>query len=90
MKVEALERPLTYEEERGKPLPSYNHGVAQANLIGEFLKRRDFRVASELTLQFEGERYTPDLSVYPRQPVDWRHDEIRRTGLTADVSAVFS
>jgi Uma2 family endonuclease len=81
MNVEALERPLTYEEERGKPMPSFNHAIAQTNLIGEFLKNRSFRIASELTLELEGRPYTPDISIYPREskPVDWRHDEIRKS-----------
>jgi Uma2 family endonuclease len=90
MSLEALERPLTYEEERGKPIPSYNHGVAQANLIGEFLQNRDFRVVSELTLELEGQNYTPDLCVYPRLPVDWRQDELRRTDAPLTTVEIFS
>ena len=37
-----------------------------------------FRVYSELTLEFGGEPITPDLSIYPRESIDLRHDEIRR------------
>ena len=90
MNAAALEQPLSYEEERGKPMPSYNHAVAQANLIVEFAKRTDFRVASELTLELEGVSYTPDLSIYPKQPVDWRHDEIRRTDPPLAAVEIFS
>ena len=79
MSTEALEKQLTYEEERGKPMPSFNHGAIQANLIVEFARQPDFRVCSELTLEFEGQHYTPDLSLYPRTPLDLRHDVIRRT-----------
>lgn len=78
MSSETLDRPLTYEEERGKPMPSSNHGAVQANLIGEFLKHRDYRVYSESSLEFEGRPITPDLSIYPRQQLDLRHDVIRR------------
>lgn len=60
-------------------MPSSNHGAVQANLIAEFARQRDFRVYSELTLEFEGRPITPDLSIYPRQPLDLRHDVIRRT-----------
>ena len=63
MSTLTLDKPLTYEEERGKPLPSYNHGAVQANLIGEFIRQREFRAVSELTLEFEGKSYTPDISV---------------------------
>jgi Uma2 family endonuclease len=74
----AIERALTYEEERGKPMPSFNHGLVQANLIGEFLHHANYRVVSELTLEIEGVNYTPDLSVYPREPADFRHDNVVR------------
>jgi Uma2 family endonuclease len=78
MITEVPEQPLSYEEERGKPMPSQSHAAAQANLTGEFLRQPEFRVYSEFTLQFEGAPYTPDLSVYHHEPVDWRHDKIRR------------
>jgi len=71
---------LSYEQERGKPMPSYNHSWIQSNLIGELLKNKDFRVHSELTLEIQGQRYTPDISLYPRSaPIDLRHDIIRQT-----------
>ena len=79
MQTEALEQPLTYEEERGKPMPSRNHGAIQANLIGQFIQQRDFRVYSELSLEFGGKPLTPDLSIYSREPLDFRHDEVQRT-----------
>ncbi len=76
----AAERVLSYEEERGKPMPSYNHSWVQSNLIGEFLKNRDYRIHSELTLEIQGQRYTPDISLYPpSEPIDLRHDIIRQT-----------
>lgn len=76
---EALEAPLTYEEERGKPMPSRNHGIIQTNLVGEFLKHREFRTISELTLELSGQSYTPDLCIYQRQPADFLHDETRES-----------
>lgn len=60
-------------------MPSLNHGAVQANLIVEFAKHREFRVASELTLNIDGKSFTPDLSIYVRQPIDWRHDQVRAT-----------
>jgi Uma2 family endonuclease len=79
MSTAATERPLTYEEERGKPMPSFNHAVVQMSLGIEFSKHREYRVASELSLELDGQPLTPDLSVYRREPVDMRHDIIRRT-----------
>lgn len=76
---ETVVPPLTYEEERGKPMPSNNHGAIQANLIGEFLKHREFRVMSELSLRFGERDLVPDLSIYRREPLDFRHDQVRRT-----------
>ena len=78
MSTAILKKPLSYEEERGKPMPSFNHGVVQVNLIGQFIRNSDFRVVSELTIEFQGKNYTPDLSIYPRQPINFRHDDIRR------------
>lgn len=69
---------LSYEEERGKPMPSDNHGAVQANLIGEFLKHPQYRVYSELTLDVGGVSMTPDISLYPRQRLDLRRDVLRR------------
>ena len=74
------ERPLTYEEERGKPMPSKNHAIIEMNLGMEFAQRRELRVMPEVTLELApGEWKVPDLSVYPRQPLDLRHDEARPT-----------
>ena len=67
-----------YERERGKPMPSFNHGIAQANLIFALnLACRDrFSIASELSLASEPPM-TPDVSVCNMRQPDWLHDEIR-------------
>ncbi len=77
--LDTLERPLTYEEERGKPMPSFNHGIIQMNLGGEFLRQRQFRVVSELTLELSDRSYVPDLSLYRREAANFQRDAIRRT-----------
>lgn len=71
-------------------MPSKNHGIAQANLIVEFAKHSQMRILSELALQFEGENFTPDISIYPRQPADFRHDVIRETDPPLTVVEIFS
>ncbi|MBI2947555.1 MAG: Uma2 family endonuclease [Verrucomicrobia bacterium] len=79
MNTEVLEKPLSYEEERGKPMPSKNHAIVQMNVGIELAKNEQFRVLSELSLELNGRPFTPDLSIYPRHPVDFRHDDIRLT-----------
>jgi len=78
MAVEVQPRPLTYEQERGKPIPSRNHGRVQTNLIAEFFQQQQFSIYSELTLAIGGANYTPDISIYPRETADYRHDEVTR------------
>ena len=59
-------------------MPSFNHAFVQTALIGSFLPSREFSILSELTLELpDGGRLTPDISVYPKQTPDWRHDVIR-------------
>ena len=67
-----------YEKERGKPMPSFNHGVVQANLIVALnIACRDrFLIASELSLASEPPM-TPDISICSLRQPDWLHDEIR-------------
>ena len=79
MNTAVLDHPQSYEQERGKPMPSKNHAIVQTNLAVELAKQKEYRVMSELSLELNGRPFTPDLSVYPRRPVDFRHDHIRLT-----------
>ena len=90
MNTEILEKPLTYEEERGKPLPSLNHGIIQTNLILQFAQHREYRIVSELTLKIGGKDYTPDLSIYPQRAMDLEHDISKMTELPLSVVEIFS
>lgn len=67
-----------YEEERGKPMPSKNHGGIQWRIGGIFFERYAdrFTLFSELTLDAEPP-LVPDLSVYPVTELDWLHDEVQ-------------
>ena len=70
----------TYEQERGKPLPSLNHGHLQFLLSLAFGPHRDkYTVASELTLQLGDLRMTPDLCVFPKRDITFAHDTTRVT-----------
>lgn len=84
------ETPLSYEEERGKPMPSFHHGAVQANLIIEFARNRNYRGVSEVALLIDGVSYTPDISVYPRKALDFRHDTVRMKELPLVAVEIFS
>ncbi len=60
-------------------MPSRNHAIVQMNLGNQFLKDERYRTCSELTLTLGGRDYTPDLSIFPRVPVDWDHDDSKVT-----------
>ena len=67
-----------YELERGKPLPSKLHGFIQSRLNGVLLRYQPpCTVFSELALDLEGIRLTPDLCVYKEMPIDFAEDEVR-------------
>lgn len=70
-----------YEQERGKPTPGKNHGYAQAELAFAFkyAYRKEFSVFAETSITLNGERYTPDILIYQRMVIDWKHDEISLT-----------
>ena len=76
-----------YELERGKPMPSYNHGILQARLVVLLARAGSrYEVASEVALSISGKSYTPDICLFPARPTDWDHDQIKV--LTAPILAV--
>jgi Uma2 family endonuclease len=68
---EITERTLSeYEIERGKPMPSLNHGIIQSNLCFAILTkyRKEYSVISELSVELEkGKVVVPDLCIYPKK-----------------------
>ncbi len=78
-----------YEKERGKPMPSLNHGILQANL-GALLKRyKQFTIGSEITLDLSP-RATPDILIFNKRKIDWQHDEKRVAELPLTVIEILS
>ena len=67
---------LLYTAERGKPMPSFNHGSIQANLIGIFQSqfKKQYRTISELSLDLADWPSVPDIVLYPRKPLDLQND----------------
>lgn len=77
--MEALETTLSesdYELERGKPMPSLNHSLIQANLVFELKTRlrQSHTIATELNLTLQGKKLVPDLAVFPKFAPDMQHD----------------
>ncbi len=87
--MQATQTLSEYEAERGKPMPSRNHSLAQTNLIVALVRGGEHSILSELTLDLPME-LTPDISIYPKLPVDWRHDEIRMSEVPTTVIEILS
>ncbi|MDX2304705.1 MAG: Uma2 family endonuclease [Microscillaceae bacterium] len=70
-----------YEKERGKPMPSKNHGLIQSNLTGLLFAsyRKTYSFPTELTLHLGEKDYVPDICIYPKMTFNGRQDEIRMT-----------
>lgn len=78
--MEAIQVLSDYERERGKPVPSLNHGVVQSRLIAAFSRyAKEYSIVSELSLELDGRPYVPDVSIYPALQMDWRHDHVKKT-----------
>jgi Uma2 family endonuclease len=70
---------ISYEEERGKPMPSYNHGKLQTK-IASFLDvnyGEEFDILSEISIKIDDWGATPDIGIFPLQKVDFQHDTIK-------------
>jgi len=67
-----------YELERGKPIPSKNHSIAQAALIFALKSayRQEYSILSESSVTLNGDKHTPDVTIFPKILIDWERDEI--------------
>ena len=66
-----------YEIERHKPMPSFNHGSIQANLTALLHAYKNYRTVSEVSLSLTDWPSVPDLSIYPKRPLDFQNDLIK-------------
>ena len=80
-----------YEQERGKPMPSYNHFLVQSQLQHALRAACGDRyiVGGELTLATEPST-TPDISVCNFRQPDWLHDETRAADPPVTVAEIMS
>lgn len=76
--METVEALSDYERERGKPMPSENHSIAQFRLIVALSRYgTEFAIRPELSLELDGRPFVPDISVFPKRSPDWMHDQVR-------------
>ncbi len=68
-----------YEIERGKPLPSLNHGLIQGNTYFALMSRYrgTYSFPTETALELEGWPSTPDILILPPIKLNLRADKIR-------------
>lgn len=77
MELSTVAPELAYEIERGKPIPSLNHGVIQYNLGLELAPyRKHYRIATEVSLRLDGWPSTPDIIILQKEKVDFHRDQI--------------
>ena len=87
----AFETYEDYDRERGKPLPSLNHGLVQSFLGAALLHyRKTYSIVSELNLNLNGRLYVPDISIYPKLPLNWQHDHMEMTDPPLTVIEILS
>lgn len=72
-----LEETERYVQERGKPVPSKHHSILQMRIGALLLRDARYDIYSELLLDLDAWQPVPDISVYPAEPLDWLHDEVR-------------
>ena len=82
----------TYELERGKPMPSFNHGKIQARISQQLLNQYEaqFDVVSELSLEAPNLPSVPDVSVFPAKPSNWLADEVKVSEIPLTVVEILS
>lgn len=68
----------SYELERNKPTPSYNHGLIQARLIYELILKykNKYNVLPELSLDLSDWPSVPDISIFPKTEMNLKNDII--------------
>ncbi len=73
METQVLETVSDYELERNKPMPNFNHGFIQANLVFALREQygKQYSVVSEVSIPTGTTTVTPDVLVFPKRPVNW-------------------
>jgi len=68
---------LKYENERGKPAPSFFHSIVQSNLVMPLnLFREKYTILMELDLKLPPDNWkvVPDFAILPKLKIDFQND----------------
>jgi Uma2 family endonuclease len=80
-----------YEIERGKPMPSKNHAIVQANLLLAIQPRYpQYRVLPELSIDFPIRDRVPDLAFYQNISFTPGQDEITMSEMPLGLVEILS
>lgn len=88
-----IEQLSDYERERGKPMPTLNHAIVQANLIFAFKFHYGqlYTIASELNVTMpERPDAVPDIAIYPKLSIDFFNDVTSMTEMPLTVVEIVS
>lgn len=68
-----------YEQERGKPMPSLQHGIIQGNLYFLLRQKYDakFRFIPEISVKVTDKERVPDIAIYPSTLAYPKEDKVR-------------
>jgi Uma2 family endonuclease len=87
--IETVEEISDYELERGKPIPSFVHGITQIRIGSALSRLDDFVVSSEITLDLKP-RVTPDILIFRKRKVNFQRDEKRVSEMPLTVIEILS
>jgi len=78
-----------YELERGKPMPSFIHGITQANILVALSQYTEFTIGSEITLDLQP-KATPDILIFKKRKINFQRDEKRVSEMPLTVIEILS
>jgi Uma2 family endonuclease len=78
-----------YELERGKPMPSFIHGITQTNMLVALSQHKAFTIGSEITLDLKP-KATPDILIFKKRQVNFQRDEKRVSEMPLTVIEILS
>ena len=76
--LEHIQATNSYEEERGKPMPSLNHAKLQRNLLFSLARYAEqYELLPEIAVKIGDWGAVPDIGIFPLQNTDFQHDTIK-------------
>ena len=90
--MEAVTELSEYELDRGKPMPSKNHAIIQANLVVGLIIycQERYSILSEVKLNAPPADLVPDLAIYPPLAFDSLHDEVKMMEMPLGIVEIIS